>query len=460
MSTSSPIAKRATKDELVKAADDLLTQAKAEVEKLKTAKKDREAEHIAMEEHMIQRLVEEIKNAETEGPHIKQLETRLQEAETRLKEELKKLDGSTGARLRRATKDELIKAADDLLTQAKAEVEKLKTAKKDREAEHIVMEEHMIQRLVDEIKNAETEGPHIKQLETRLQEAETRLKEELKKLDGSTGARLRRATKDELVKAADDLLTQAKAEVEKLKTAKKDREAEHIAMEEHMIQRLVDEIKNAETEGPHIKQLETRLQEAETRLKEELKKLDGSTGARLRRATKDELIKAADDLLTQAKAEVEKLKTAKKDREAEHIAMEEHMIQRLVEEIKNAETEGPHIKQLETRLQEAETRLKEELKKLDGSTGARLRRATKDELIKAADDLVTKAKAEVEKLRADGKRLQATHIEFEEKQIAHLAEEIKAAENEDAHIKMLENRLQQAENRLTEELKKLDAGTA
>jgi DNA repair exonuclease SbcCD ATPase subunit len=179
-----------------------------------------------------------------------------------------------------------------------------------------------------------------------------------------------------------------------------------------------------------------------------------------RRANKDELVKAADDLLNQAKAEVKKLKAAKKDREAEHIVMEEHMIQRLVDEIKNAETEGPHIKQLETRLQEAETRLKEELKKLDGSTGVRLRRATKDELIKAADDLVTKAKAEVEKLRADGKRLQATHIKFEEKQIAHLAEEIKAAENEDAHIKMLENRLQQAENRLTEELKKLDAGTA
>jgi DNA repair exonuclease SbcCD ATPase subunit len=173
------------------------------------------------------------------------------------------------------------------------------------------------------------------------------------------------------------------------------------------------------------------------------------------------LITAADDLVTKAKAEVEKLKTAKKDREAAHIEMEERAIARLAEEIKNAPTETDHIKQLETRLQEAETRLTEELKKLDASsTGARLRRATKEELVTAADDLVTKAKAAVEKLRADGKGLQATHIEFEEKQIQHLAEEIKAAANEDAHIKMLENRLQQAETRLTEELKKLDAGSA
>ncbi len=459
MSTSSPIAKRATKDELVKAADDLLTQAKAEVEKLKTAMKDREAAHIALEEHMIHRLAEEIKNAETEGPHIKMLETRLQEAENHLKEELKKVEGSsTGARLRRATKDELVKAADDLLTKAKAAVEKLKTAMKDREAAHIEMEERVIHRLAEEIKNAETEGEHIKMLETRLQEAENRLTEELKRVEGSSTG----ATKDELVKAADDLLTQAKAAVEKLKTAKKDREAAHIEMEEHVIHRLAEEIKNAETEGPHIKMLETRLQEAENRLKEELKKVEGSsTGARLRRATKDELVKAANDLLTQAQDEVEKLKTAKKDHEAAHIAMEEHMIRRLADEIKNAETEGEHIKMLETRLQAAENRLKEELKKVEGSsTGARLRRATKDELVKAADDLVTKAKAEVEKLRADGKRLQAIHIEFEEKQIAHLAEEIKAAENENAHIKMLEERLQHAETRLTEELKRLDTGSA
>ncbi len=459
MSTSSPIAKRATKDELVKAADDLLTQAKAEVEKLKTAMKDREAAHIALEEHMIHRLAEEIKNAETEGPHIKMLETRLQEAENHLKEELKKVEGSsTGARLRRATKDELVKAADDLLTKAKAAVEKLKTAMKDREAAHIEMEERVIHRLAEEIKNAETEGEHIKMLETRLQEAENRLTEELKRVEGSSTG----VTKDELVKAADDLSTQAKAAVEKLKTAKKDREAAHIEMEEHVIHRLAEEIKNAETEGPHIKMLETRLQEAENRLKEELKKVEGSsTGARLRRATKDELVKAANDLLTQAQDEVEKLKTAKKDHEAAHIAMEEHMIRRLADEIKNAETEGEHIKMLETRLQAAENRLKEELKKVEGSsTGARLRRATKDELVKAADDLVTKAKAEVEKLRADGKRLQAIHIEFEEKQIAHLAEEIKAAENENAHIKMLEERLQHAETRLTEELKRLDTGSA
>jgi nicotinamide mononucleotide adenylyltransferase len=359
---------------------------------------------------------------------------------------------------KRATKDELVKAADDLLTQAKAEVEKLKTAMKDREAAHIALEEHMIHRLAEEIKNAETEGPHIKMLETRLQEAENHLKEELKKVEGSsTGARLRRATKDELVKAADDLLTQAKAAVEKLKTAMKDREAAHIEMEERVIHRLAEEIKNAETEGEHIKMLETRLQEAENRLTEELKRVEGSSTG----ATKDELVKAANDLLTQAQDEVEKLKTAKKDHEAAHIAMEEHMIRRLADEIKNAETEGEHIKMLETRLQAAENRLKEELKKVEGSsTGARLRRATKDELVKAADDLVTKAKAEVEKLRADGKRLQAIHIEFEEKQIAHLAEEIKAAENENAHIKMLEERLQHAETRLTEELKRLDAGSA
>jgi hypothetical protein len=107
---------------------------------------------------------------------------------------------------------------------------------------------------------------------------------------------------------------------------------------------------------------------------------------------------------------------------------EEKGIDELIKEIENAADEPAVVKRFEERLTAVEHCLDELLRR-------HTKRATKDDLVKAADDLVTKAKVAVEKLRADGKRLQATHIEFEERQITHLAEEMKAVQNEDAHIK-------------------------
>jgi hypothetical protein len=65
-----------------------------------------------------------------------------------------------------------------------------------------------------------------------------------------------------------------------------------------------------------------------------------------------------------------------------------------------------------------------------------------------ADELVIKAKAEVIEQRRRGHFDAAMRIEFEEKLIDRLAEEIEQAPNETEEIKKMEARLQAAETML------------
>ena len=171
-----------------------------------------------------------------------------------------------------------------------------------------------------------------------------------------------------------------------------------------------------------------------------------------KRAVREDLAQRANELRIRAQEGVDRLRVGDAVIAAE-IKAEEKVIDELIKEIEAAADEPAVVTRLEERLAAAEHRLDELLRRHE-------KRATKDDLVKAADDLIAKAKAAVEKLRADGKIEEARHIEFEERQIAHLAQEIKDAEIESAHIKALENRLQELENRLTDELKKLDAGSA
>jgi DNA repair exonuclease SbcCD ATPase subunit len=138
---------------------------------------------------------------------------------------------------------------------------------------------------------------------------------------------------------------------------------------------------------------------------------------------------------------------------AAEVEVEEKVIDTLIKEIADAADEPAVVKRLEERLTAAEHRLDELLRR-------QAKRATKDELIKASEDLVAKVKAEIEKLKTAGKLDEAHKIGFEERRIVQIAQEIKDAENETGRIKDLEKRLQELENTLTEELKKLDAGSA
>ncbi len=82
--------------------------------------------------------------------------------------------------------------------------------------------------------------------------------------------------------------------------------------------------------------------------------------------------------------------------------------------------------------------------------------ATKEELVKLADELVIKAKAEVIEQRRRGHFDVAMQIEFEEKFIDRLAERIEQAATETEEIKKLETQLQTAETRLNDLLERIE----
>jgi Tfp pilus assembly protein PilN len=254
----------------------------------------------------------------------------------------------------------------------------------------------------------------------------------------------KRAVRGDLARRADELRTRAREGVERLRVGHAALAAE-VEVEEKVIDTLIKEIADAADEPAVVKRLEERLTAAEHRLDELLRR-------EAKRQVRGDLARRANELRVRAREGVERLRVPHAALAAE-VEVEEKVIDTLIKEIADAADEPAVVKRLEERLTAAEHRLDELLRR-------QAKRATKDELIKASDDLVAKVKAEIEKLKTAGKLDEAHKIGFEERRIVQIAQEIKDAENETGRIKDLEKRLQELENTLTEELKKLDAGSA
>jgi len=259
-------------------------------------------------------------------------------------------------------------------------------------------------------------------------------------------------TRDELVKAATALKAKATTAAAQARAAGKTSQAEQIEKQELQIEQLVQDIKAATVGTAAETQLEQRLRQAENKLAEEIAKdNNGSPNSR------DELVKRAQDLKQKAKDAAQKARTAGKTSLAEHIEKEELQIEQLVQDIKAATVGTDAEKKLEERVRQAENKLAEEIAKVD--SGSRFRRATKEEVVKAAQALESRAKAAAEKLRTAGKTSQAAQIEREEKQIEALVKEIQN-ETDQTKLERQEETLAAAEKRLTEEIKKAEGGSA
>ncbi len=183
MSSSKSLSKRATKQELIKRADELVIQAKAEVIEQRRKGEWLLAMSIEMHEKAIDRIQEEIENAPAETAEIKQLEARLQEAETRFNEFLQSLERSDNKKI--MTKDDLLRAAHELVTLAKAEIlDQRKAGKKDVAAQ-LEVQERAILKIADEIEASVGDTPATEAAEKKLKEAESNLRQALRKLENN-----------------------------------------------------------------------------------------------------------------------------------------------------------------------------------------------------------------------------------------------------------------------------------
>ncbi len=178
MSSSKSLSKRATKEELVKMADELVIKAKAEVIEQRRRGNWDVAMRIEFEEKFIDRLGEEIEQAPTETEAIKKMEARLQDAETRLNDllvSIEKIDKNPIM-----TRNDLLRMAHELVTLAKAEILEQRKAGKKEVAATLEQQEKVLLQLADQIEVAIDDTTEIEAVAQRLKEAERSLREKLR----------------------------------------------------------------------------------------------------------------------------------------------------------------------------------------------------------------------------------------------------------------------------------------
>ena len=171
-----------------------------------------------------------------------------------------------------ATKEELVKLADELVIKAKAEVIEQRRKGHFDVAMQIEFEEKFIDRLAEEIEQAATETEEIKKLETQLQTAETRLNDLLERIEKNDKNPV--MTRDDLLRMAHELVTLAKAEVLDQRKAGKKEVAATIEQDEKALLRLADQIEGAIDDTTEIEAVAQRLKQAESNLREKLRKLE------------------------------------------------------------------------------------------------------------------------------------------------------------------------------------------
>jgi hypothetical protein len=128
----------------------------------------------------------------------------------------------------------------------------------------------------------------------------------------------------------------------------------------------------------------------------------------------------------------------------------------------NEATAESDIHHLEVEIRAVENRLSNELRRLGRVTtnsepaiqASRSRRHLKDNLLKRAADLSANATAEIKKLESNNMTALAAGIEYEQKRIQEIADELKNATGPET-IRLLELELTRTENRLTQEIRAL-----
>ncbi len=173
------------------------------------------------------------------------------------------------------------------------------------------------------------------------------------------------------------------------------------------------------------------------------------------------MLTRAKNLEESASAAINKLTADGRSAEATHLQNEEKRLQELAQQLKEATTESD-ILHLEVEIRAVENRLSNELRRLGRGaiTGepaiqvSRLRRDLKDDLLKKAADLSANATAEIKKLQSNNMTALAAGIEYEQKRVQEIADELKNANGPET-IRLLELELTRTENRLAQEIRAL-----
>jgi len=436
-----PINTQELREVLTRRAQELTARANDEIRILKQEGKTQVAEVIQREEQAIAQLVAELKNA-TQEAEVRAVEEKLGFAEFRLFEELQRQGRPV---INRQELERVIRRAEELAVRATIEIRKLREQGKELLAEGLIREEQYLIVLDVELRAAATPD-QIHRIEERLQEAEKRVEQELTQLGHSLR---KRDVRDDLIKRAEQLEKTANEEVKLLRSENRTNALELIEREERLIQQLVQELKNTSQQS-EITRLEERLTERENRLAEDLRRLGRPINPT---ELRDILVKRAEELTARANQEIKVLQSEGRTSAVQGLQREEKQIAELVAELKNA-TQQSEIRNLEQRLGLAEFRLGEELRQL----GRPFVNPERDALIRRAEEIAVRATVEIRKLREEGRALVAEGLEREERYLIELDVELRTATTPE-QIKRLEGRLNEAEQRIQQELRQLGRST-
>jgi hypothetical protein len=432
-----PISSDELKESLIFRATGLVVMANEEIRVLKNENRTDAVTRVQAEEKAITDLITELKAATTETA-VRDVEGRLTLAMAKL---FVDLQASGGPLNFQRDLERVIRRAEELAIRATIEIRKLREQGKELLSAGLQREEQYLLELDVELRAATT-PEQIRRIEERLNETEARVNQELKQLGVS---RTRRDLKDDLIKRAADLETRANAEVKTLRSQNRTNAADLIEREEKLIQQLVVELKNT-TQEPDLRRLEERLGEREFRLAEDLRRLGRPTNPT---DLKEVLIRAGEAFVARAEAEIKVLQSQNLTQAVAVVQKLEKDVTDLVAVLRNATAEAD-IQKAEQSLSLAEFTLEEELRQL-GRPQIDVERLR---LIGRAEEIAVRATIEIRKLREEGKPLLAAGLEREERYLVELDVELRTATTPE-QIKRLEGRIDEAEKRVVDELKRL-----
>jgi len=317
----------------------------------------------------------------------------------------------------------------------------------------------------------------LQRLETRLREAEQTLAAEVRRLSASTtttgGTRRRRQALNlaTLLARATALEANATAEIAALTAANRSAVAATLTRQVQQLEALVTEIQGLNATAPEaeLRRLETRLADLESTVAAELRRLSqGTTGTlRFRRqaVTRASLLARAQALETRATTEIAALTAANRTSAAAGLQRQERELEALVAEITALPATAPEaeLRRLETRLAELEALVAAELRALGVSGRFRRQAVTRESLIARGDALVARARTDVTALRTAGRTAEATRLEQELRVIETLVTDLRNLRTTaltEAELRVLENALNEAENRFEAELTRIEASSA
>jgi hypothetical protein len=369
------------------------------------------------------------------------LEIRLAEAEFRLFEELLRLSRPE------AYKRQLVRVAEDLAVRVVQEIRFLVNQNRTLEAEGLRSQEQELVLLDVEIRDA-VAVEELQRLETRLQNLELRVIDELVRL-GLQAPRRKRDLKADVLKRAQELIAITNDAIKAFQAQNRSQAVQILQNAENQLQQLITELNAANLTQAQVGMLEGRLIQAEFQLAADLRRLGRPIDLN---EWRDLLITRGDGLQQWAAYEIAQAKN--RSVEVRRVEELEAQVRNITAVLKNA-TLRSDLELLERALNQVEENLIAELRILGTPAVPR------DQIIaleRRAEELALKLIIEIRKLYAEGRYLLAEGLQAEERNLIELDVDLRVALTPE-RILIVEQRLKEAEDRVAAELQRI-AGSA